>query len=81
MLEQASLIDSAFFDFGELGPELVLMSPAKSNQIRKAVLFFTAIFWWQMVAGENCAKNRGLKIKDGDKPSQILKFIKVGGCG
>ena len=32
------------------------------------------------MAGENCAKNRGLKIKDGDKPSQILKFIKVGGC-
>ena len=34
-----------------------------------------------MIAGENCAKNRGLKIKDGDKPSQILKIIKVGGFG
>ena len=56
------------------------MSPAKSNKITKAVLYFTAIFRWQMIAGENCAKNRGLKIKDGDKPSQILKFIKVGGC-
>ena len=32
MLEQASLIDSGFFDFGELGPWLVLMSPAKINK-------------------------------------------------
>ena len=36
MLEQASLIDSGFFDFCELGPGLVVMSPAKSNKIRKA---------------------------------------------
>ena len=32
-----------------------------------------------MMAGENCAKNRGLKSKDGNKPSQILTIIKVGG--
>ena len=44
MLEQASLIDSWFFDLCELGPGLVRMSPAKSNKIRKAVLFFTAIY-------------------------------------
>ena len=40
MLEQASLIDSGFFHFGELGKGLVLMSPAKSNQIRIAILLF-----------------------------------------
>ena len=37
MLEQASLMDSGLFDFNELGPGLVLMSPAKSNKIIKAV--------------------------------------------
>ena len=52
MLEQASLIDSGLFDFYELGPGWVLMSPAKSNKIRKAVLFFIAIFRWQMLAGK-----------------------------
>ena len=71
MLEQTSLIDSGFFDFVELGPG---MSPAKRNKIRKAVLFFTAIFRWQMKAGEYCAKNRDLKNKEGDKPSQNFKF-------
>ena len=58
MLEQASLIDSGFFGLCKLGPELVLMSPAKSNKIIKAVLFFTAIFRWQMIAGENCKELR-----------------------
>ena len=50
MLEQASLVDSGSFDFCELGPGLVLMSPAKSNKIRKAVFCLLQSFggrWWQ----------------------------------
>ena len=44
MLEQASLINSRFFAFCYLGPGLMLMSPAKSNKNRKAVLFLLQSF-------------------------------------